>query len=698
MINWYTSSSTHYHVVPELKKEMADRSKSAALGSILLFLTLFEACSKLHFDDIYTDGIGGILLLGNLARYFLSKCYSEKHQLAKILWEEFFPTLVLLTGLSWGLLTSRILYINGYSSPLTQISLLILSGIASSSLISLGPCPKLLRAFLNITLLLPAGTAFYVELGQVNVAFPIIFALYYGFLLYQTPIYFQNLLKLKISEEKQMKQLCDLQKAEQEVRNLNEGLKYRVAERTQQLEETNQKLEIEIADRKRAEEINYYQAHFDPTTHFPNHFSFHDHLSQALRKAWRENTPTSILLIDIDRFWEINSTLGHFKCSLVVQEVGSRLRETLRQSDVLARFERGMFAVLLENTNSEDAIQVIKKLQKTFVQPLNVDGLTLYVEISVGIASYPHHGQDAESLIQRAEVAMYIGSQTDNKFFVYSKDKDDFNPQRLILMGELRNAIDRDELFLLYQPKVSLKTKQISGVEALVRWKHPDRGIVPPDQFISMAEQTGLIKDLTLWCLKRSLSQWRIWYENGIEISLAVNLSARSLMDPNLAKQVSELLAEYAVTSEYFEFEITESALMVDPSRALENLNNLSKLGICLSIDDFGTGYSSLAYLKKLPVDSIKIDKSFVLNMIADLNDTMIVRSTIDLAHNLGLKVVAEGIETEEVLERLILMGCDMAQGYFMSRPVSPEQLNQWFTESIWGWKSASSNHSNSKS
>ncbi|MFI5304671.1 MAG: putative bifunctional diguanylate cyclase/phosphodiesterase [Nitrospiria bacterium] len=687
MINWYPKNDAPNDLVPTLNNELADRSKSTALGNILLFFTLFEASTKLHFDDVYSEVMGGILVFGSLVRYFLSKGYDTKHLFGKMLWERMFPGAVLITGLCWGFLTSRIIYLNGFSSPLSQISLLILSGITSSSLISLGPCPRLLFAFLNTTLLLPMGIAFYVDFGQVNIAFPVIFALYYGFLLYQAPIYFQNLIKLKISEEKQMRQLLELQKAEQEVRELNEGLKNRVTERTRQLEETNQRLETEISDRKRAEEINYYQAHFDAATHFPNHFSFHDHLSQTLKKAWRENVSASILLIDIDRFWEINSTLGHFKCNLVIQEVGSRIRETLRESDILARFERGMFAVLLENADPEGAILVIKKIQKNLIQPLNVDGLTLYVEISAGISSFPHHGQDAESLIQRAEVAMYIGGQTDNKYFVYSKEKDNFNPQRLILMGELRNAIDRDELFLLYQPKINLKTKQISGVEALVRWKHPDRGIVPPDQFIGMAEQTGLIKDLTFWCLKSSASQRRIWEEKGIQIRLSVNLSARSLMDPNLPNQIGEILKEYSVSSDYFEFEITESALMVDPARALENLTRLSELGFSLSIDDFGTGYSSLGYLKKLPVNTIKIDKSFVLNMTADSNNTVIVRSTIDLAHNLGLDVVAEGVETEEVLDLLTFMGCDMAQGYFMSRPISPEQLNLWLAESIWGIK-----------
>jgi hypothetical protein len=323
-IDWYYKNSKHSYLVPELNKELADRSKSTAFGSIALYVTLFAACYKLHFQDFYSNLFGGSLVLTCLIRYFLSRGYRTNPHLGKVFWDRLFPGVVLLSGLSWGLLTSRILYLNHFSSPLTQISLLILSGIASSSLISLGPCPKLLIAFLNVTLLLPMGVALYAVFGTVNMAFPVIFVLYYGFLLYQAPIYFQNLIKLKVSEE--------------EVRKLNEELEHRIAKRTQELEETNQKLEIEITERKRAEEINYNQAHFDAATCFPNRFSFQEHLTQALPLARRQNSTISILLINIDRYWETNSTLGYDRCNRFIQQVGLFIKEALREADILALF------------------------------------------------------------------------------------------------------------------------------------------------------------------------------------------------------------------------------------------------------------------------------------------------------------------------------------------------------------------------
>ncbi|HZR45200.1 MAG TPA: EAL domain-containing protein, partial [Candidatus Manganitrophaceae bacterium] len=262
---------------------------------------------------------------------------------------------------------------------------------------------------------------------------------------------------------------------------------------------------------------------------------------------------------------------------------------------------------------------------------------------------------------------------------------------RLALMGELRHAIDDDQLFPLFQPKINLQTGRAIGVETLIRWRHPNFGVVPPDQFIPLAEQTGLIKPVTSWVLAAALRQCRLWLDAGLEFSVAVNLSVRNLLDPQLPNQIGDLLDRCGVAPHFLVLEITESIIMADPAHAMKILSELRKMGIGLSIDDFGTGYSSLGYLKKLAVDEIKIDKSFVKEMAQNEDDTAIVRSTIDLAHNLGLKVVAEGVENQEIWKRLIALGCDAAQGYYFSRPIAAPELTQWMTESRWGLKRDSS-------
>jgi EAL domain-containing protein (putative c-di-GMP-specific phosphodiesterase class I) len=282
---------------------------------------------------------------------------------------------------------------------------------------------------------------------------------------------------------------------------------------------------------------------------------------------------------------------------------------------------------------------------------------------------------------------MYLAKQAGDPYFVYAADRDQYNPHRLVLIGELRHAVARDQLFLHYQPKVDLHEGRVFGVEALVRWQHPQRGVIPPDQFIMMAEQTGLIKPLTLWVLKTALRQCRAWHQAGMEISMAVNLSARNLLDPKLPDQVAELLQACDVPPDWLELEITESTIMADPARAMEILTNLHKMGIRLSIDDFGTGYSSLGYLKRLPVDIIKIDRSFVMKMRTENNDAVIVRSTIDLAHNLNLKVIAEGVENREIWDQLSAQGCDAAQGYHICRPLPGAEMTFWLNESHWDIK-----------
>lgn len=437
-------------------------------------------------------------------------------------------------------------------------------------------------------------------------------------------------------------------------------------------------------EQRRTERAVQHLAYYDTLTDLPNRTLLQDRLQQAILAARRDKKTLALLVMDLDRFKEINNILGHHYGDLVLQQVGPRLREVLRESDSVARLGGDEFAVLLLSIGLDGAILTAEKILRHFLTPFVVDCLSLEVGTSIGISLFPEHGDDANTLLRRADMAMYEAKQQSTGYAVYSPQHERHNSSHLILMGDLRHAIDRNELFLQYQPKIDLRNRSVIGVEALVRWQHPSRGMVPPDQFIPLSEQGGLIKPLTLWVLKAALSQCHAWRQDGLKLPVAVNLSARNLQDPQLPDQVARLLQAYDLGPGWLHLEITESVIMADPTRAMEILNQLSKMEVHLSIDDFGTGYSSLGYLKKLPVDEIKIDKSFVKEMAVEKDDAIIVRSTIDLAHNLGLKVVAEGIETQEIYDRLIAWGCDAAQGYYISRPVSPADLLGWLADSPW--------------
>ncbi len=443
----------------------------------------------------------------------------------------------------------------------------------------------------------------------------------------------------------------------------------------------------DITERKQAEELVQHMAYHDTLTELPNRNHLYDRLLNAIRVDAGRGDPFALLLMDLDRFKEINDTLGHHRGDLLLKQVGARLRCLLFAPDLVARLGGDEFAVLLPRLGKvEDIHVVIQKIQSALQPPLMIEGLPIVVEASIGVALYPEHGGNPDSLLQRANVAMYTAKQTGRNCVIYDSQYDQHSPRRLALMGELRHAIDHDQLRLQYQPKIDLKTRRVVGVEALVRWQHPEYGFIPPDQFIGPAERTGQIEALTQWVLETALRQCQGWRRSGIGIS--VNLSARNLQEAGLVERVAEALQRTGEAPDHLALEITESAIMADPNTAMGVLTRLSQMGVRLSIDDFGTGYSSLAYLKRLPADEIKIDKSFVIGMEADDNDAVIVRSTIDLAHNLGLKVIAEGVENRAVWEKLSALGCDEAQGYYMSRPLPAEDVVRWLSESPWGMKS----------
>ena len=426
-------------------------------------------------------------------------------------------------------------------------------------------------------------------------------------------------------------------------------------------------------------EVNEHQALHDALTDLPNRTLFHDRVHQALTSARRDHVPSAVMIMDLDRFKEVNDTLGHASGDELLKQVGIRLRDSLRESDTVARLGGDEFGVLLPKVlDSAAAVAVARKLRTTLEEPFTIHGLALQMEASIGIALYPDHGTNVQSLLQRADVAMYVAKEHPAGCEVYSRERDAYSPDRLTLLTELRRAIDRGQLVLHYQPKVDLRTGEIHGVEALVRWKHPERGMVPPDEFIPPAQKTGVIGPLTMFVLDEALRQCRNWALQGLELCVAVNLSTRNLLDVHLPDTVGELLSRWEVPPSLLGLEITESTILADPIRAMQILSRLDEMGVRLAIDDFGTGYSSLAYLKRLPVDELKIDKSFILGMEESENDAVIVRSTIDLGRNLGLRVVAEGVETSTAWNRLASLGCDIAQGYYLSRPIPAGELTEW--------------------
>ena len=471
-----------------------------------------------------------------------------------------------------------------------------------------------------------------------------------------------------------VRDITERKRSEEELKALHDDLERRVIKRTKELASLNQELE--------------HQALHDALTELPNRLLLQDRMHQSLLSAQREHHQLALLITDLDRFKEINDTLGHHYGDLVLQEVSARMRAALRGSDTIARLGGDEFAILLPYIESaDDAVMAARKLVATMEKPIVLEDHSFHVGISVGIALYPDHGQDGSTMMRHADVAMYVAKRSTSGYALYDHLEDQHSVSRLAMVGELRHAIEHRQLVLFYQPKVDLKEGRITGVEALVRWNHPQRGLLSPDEFIPLAEHTGLIRPLTFFVLDEALHQASVWKKNDLNLKMAVNLSAHHLQDEQLASKVESAMRQWDVPPELLEFEITESAIMANPLRAMNTLTQLSRMGIGLSIDDFGTGYSSLIYLKQLPVDEIKIDKSFVIDMLENNEDLVIVRSTIDLAHNMGRQVVAEGVESEEVLNLLMELGCDMAQGYYISRPITANIITQWLQQTQWPLK-----------
>jgi diguanylate cyclase (GGDEF)-like protein len=434
----------------------------------------------------------------------------------------------------------------------------------------------------------------------------------------------------------------------------------------------------DISDRAAEQEILRHRSTHDALTNLPNRHLLLERSRIALECAKRDGQTAAMLLLDLDRFKEINDALGHHSGDLLLEQVARRLNSTRDRTDTLARLGGDEFVVLLPHADASTARRKASRLVRCLTEPFQIEGLRLVVEASAGIAIFPDQGTSVLELLQRADVAMYTAKRRRSGVALYRPEQDLTSLRQHMLTGDLRTAIEEGKLELHYQPKIAASSGELVGVEALARWKHPEFGFIPPSEFILLAEHTGLIMPLTHWVLESATIQCAQWVRDGHRFGVSVNISARTLLDEELPGLLRRLLTATGLPARQLTLEITESAIMEDPEKALEVLIGLYALGVGLSIDDFGTGYSSLGYLRRLPASELKIDKSFVLEMDRNQDDATIVRSIIDLAHNLGVDVVAEGVETERIWAQLQKLSCDAGQGYLFSRPLEPGLLISW--------------------
>jgi diguanylate cyclase (GGDEF)-like protein len=422
----------------------------------------------------------------------------------------------------------------------------------------------------------------------------------------------------------------------------------------------------------------------DALTALPNRVLLQQRVSTTLDEVRRDGTGLALFLLDLDRFKEVNDTLGHPVGDALLEIVARRLVGAVRPEDTVARLGGDEFAVLLPDIeHPNDAIEVAGRIKMALTEPFHLEGVLLDVDVSIGIALCPQHGDEAEVLMRRADVAMYVAKGEQTGIEVYDVARDPNSPARLGTVTALREALDRSQLELHYQPKVSLDDGTVVGVEALVRWQHPVRGLVPPDEFVPLAERTGLVHRLTAFVLREALDQVTEWWAHGIQVPVAVNVSMRDLQETDLAGLVAAQLDAHHLPPSALVLEVTESVLAHDPGRAVATLRELADLGVSSSLDDFGTGYSSLLLLERLPVAEIKIDRSFVRRLDETDGDPAMVRSIVGFAHGLGLSVVAEGVETSSAWTQLREMGCDVAQGYRVARPMAANPATQWLVERV---------------
>jgi diguanylate cyclase (GGDEF)-like protein/PAS domain S-box-containing protein len=438
----------------------------------------------------------------------------------------------------------------------------------------------------------------------------------------------------------------------------------------------------DVTERRRVQKALEYQALHDALTGLPNRVQLAKRLGDALVLARAALEHVAVLILDLDHFKEVNETFGHQAGDRLLEQVGPRLRSEIRADDMVARLGGDEFAVLLAKTDGTAATLAAARLLEALERPFEVEGQHLDVAVSIGIAMSPDDGDDPDTLLRRADIALFVAKQPRGAFVRYAPEHERQGASRLTLMAELREALQHDkELFLQYQPLVRLRDRSLAGVEALVRWRHPQRGLVPPLEFVPFAEKTRLIKPLTRWVLVSALQQAVAWQRAGHGIPVSVNISMRDLVDPEFPEMIASLIRAAQAPPSLLVLEITESLIMTEPERAIKTLSQLRELGVRLAVDDFGTGYSSLAYLHRLPINEIKIDKSFVAAMTGEASRANIVRASVELGHSLQLESVAEGVEDARTWDLLGALGCDLAQGYFISRPMVADQVLPWLSK-----------------
>ncbi len=439
----------------------------------------------------------------------------------------------------------------------------------------------------------------------------------------------------------------------------------------------------ELMTSKRRSEKLQLVATTDELTGLANRERFRDAVEQRIASTGSERSFT-VMLMDLDRFKEVNDTLGHHYGDALLRDLGPRLATAIGEDGLVARLGGDEFAILPgpRSANPAAVEDDVSRLCATINQPFTIDELSLEVGASIGVARFPDDAEDSHGLLRCADIAMYAAKEAQTDYKVYAAEQNQHSVQRLNVISDIRHALATDEIVVHYQPIVDLDDRMVKGAEGLVRWEHPEHGMVPPGAFVQTVEQTGLIGPLTRHVLEHSIAECAAWRRDGRKLSVAVNLSVRNLLDRDLPREIERMLDSFHLPADALQLEITESMIMTDPERALATVSRLSGLGVRLSVDDFGTGYSSLANLRRLPINDLKIDRSFVSPMLQDESDLIIVRSTINLGHDLGLRIIAEGVEDGPTLERLATLGCDLAQGYHLSRPMSASAFGTWLDES----------------